>query len=53
MEEAIMQGQLERNLEIKEMNRRKRLDFVKSHARLSDEFWKAVFFSDELKFNVF
>ncbi|GFV43210.1 transposable element Tcb1 transposase [Trichonephila clavipes] len=38
---------------ISERNRRKRLDFVKSHVNLSDEFWNAVIFSNESKFNIF
>ncbi|GFW26886.1 transposable element Tcb1 transposase [Trichonephila clavipes] len=38
---------------ISERNRRKRLDFAKSHVNLSDEFWNTVIFSDESKFNIF
>lgn len=38
---------------ISEINRRKRLDFAKSHVNLSDEFWTTVIFSDESKFNIF
>lgn len=38
---------------ISEINRRKRLDFAKSHVDLSEEFWNTVIFSDESKFNIF
>ncbi|GFW72961.1 transposable element Tc1 transposase [Trichonephila clavipes] len=38
---------------ISERNRRKRLDFAKSHVNLSDEFWNTVIFSNESKFNIF
>ncbi|GFU13580.1 uhu transposon [Trichonephila clavipes] len=38
---------------ISERNRRKRLDFAKSHVNLSDEFWNTVIFSDKSKFNIF
>ncbi|GFW11119.1 transposable element Tcb1 transposase [Trichonephila clavipes] len=38
---------------ISERNRRKRLDFAKSHVNLSDEFWNTVICSDESKFNIF
>lgn len=38
---------------ISEINRQKRLQFVKDYENKDEEFWKNVIFSDESKFNLF
>ncbi|GFU66761.1 HTH_Tnp_Tc3_2 domain-containing protein [Trichonephila clavipes] len=34
-------------------NKKKRLEFAKTHQLKTDNFWKKVIFSDESKFNIF
>ncbi|GFV85978.1 transposable element Tcb1 transposase [Trichonephila clavipes] len=34
-------------------NQKKRLEFTKTHQMKTDNFWKKVIFSDEIKFNIF
>jgi len=38
---------------ISKINKKKRLDFAKSHINKVNDFWKSVLFSDESKFNIF
>lgn len=38
---------------ISEKNRRKRLEFARSHEKYGNEFWSKVIFSDESKFNIY